>query len=353
MVEIDGSYGEGGGQILRSSLTLAALTNKPLHIYDIRANRDQPGLRPQHLTAVKAIAKITRGELQGASQGSSNVTFHPSGIHSGKYRFDIPTAGALTLVLQTIFLPLSYADGTSWVTLTGGTHVRWSPIYHFLQEHWLPVMSQLGFRLEMEPGQAGFFPSGGGELTLKVLPHKDLEPYRCTDRGDLASVRGLSGVANLNDQIAIRQKHQALKRLYGICRDSKIQTLRLPSHVKGSFILLKATFTRCGSACYTALGAPSKLAERVADEAVDPLINFLQTDGCMDHYLADQILLPLSLIPEQSEFRTNIVSNHLQTNAHVVRQFLPVSIEIGGKKGNAGLIRVRGISLEKVNALKI
>ena len=348
MVEIDGSYGEGGGQILRSSLTLAALTGQPLHLHNIRANRQQSGLRPQHLTAVQAIAKTTRAKLQGASLQSSNLTLHPQAIQPGKYQFDIPTAGALTLVLQTIFLPLSFAEGTSWVTLTGGTHVRWSPIFHYLQEGWLPLMKSLGFRLEMALEKAGFFPRGGGKVTLKVLPHKALSPFRCTERGDLKSIRGLSGVANLEDQIATRQKHQALKRLYSICRDSKIQTLRLPSPVKGTFILLKANFTQCGSACYTALGAPGKPAEQVADEAVDNLTSFLETDGCVDHYLADQLLLPLSLIEGRSEFRTNAVTDHLLTNAHVVQEFLSATIEIKGDKDSPGLVQIQGATSENI-----
>ena len=347
MIEIDGSYGEGGGQILRSSLTLSALTGKSMHIHSIRDKRDKPGLRPQHLTAVNAIAKITHAELQGTSQNASSLTLHPQTIQPGKYHFDIPTAGALTLVLQTIFLPLSFAKGTSWVTLTGGTHVRWSPIYHYLQEGWLPVMKSLGFRFEMELDKAGFFPGGGGGMTLKVLPHKELTPYHCTHHGDLESIRGLSGVVNLEDSIATRQKHQALKRLYPICRDSKIQTLRLPSPGKGTFILLKATFTNCGNACFTALGAPGKPAEQVADEAVDQLLGFLMTDGCVDQHLADQLLLPLSLIEGRSEFRTNAITDHLLTNAHVVRQFLPAKIEVVGGKDAPGLVQIQGISLEK------
>ncbi|MFW5713473.1 MAG: RNA 3'-terminal phosphate cyclase [Brevefilum sp.] len=344
MVEIDGSYGEGGGQILRSSLTLSALTGMPLHIHHIRTNRDQPGLRQQHLTAVKAIGRITRAEVQGATLNSTELTLKPKGIHAGKYQFDIPTAGALTLVLQTIFLPLSFADGTSWVALTGGTHVHWSPIYHYLQEHWLPIMDELGLRLKIALGKAGFFPGGGGEVTLKVLQAKSLKPFTCTDRGDLVTIRGLSGVANLEDDIAKRQKHQALKRLYDVCQNSKIKTMRLPAPGKGTFVLLKADFANCGSACFTALGAPGKPAEQVADEAVDQLMDFFDTDGCLDHFLADQLLLPLSFVRRMSKFRTDAITGHLRTNAHVIQQFLPVAIEIEGEENTPGLVRVKGIS---------
>lgn len=342
MITIDGSHGEGGGQILRSSLTLAALTGESLHIHHIRSKRSQPGLRPQHLAAVKAIAKLTRADVTGAERDSTEVTLRPTGLHEGRYQFDIPTAGALTLVLQTIFLLLSYAAGRSRVILTGGTHVQWSPNYHYLTEQWMPWMRRFGFRAQTDLQKAGFYPAGGGEVSLNLLPANELRPFSCLKRGNLQQIRGFSGIANLEDDIARRQKHQALKRLYEICQNSKIKTLRMPAHGKGTFILLKADFTNCGSACFTALGAPGKPAERVADEAVDKMVNFLQTQGCVDHYLADQILLPLSLMDSESEFRTDSVTQHLLTNAHIIRQFLPVKIDIEGEVDQPGLIHIVG-----------
>ena len=348
MVEIDGSYGEGGGQILRTSLALSAVTGQPLIIEQIRAHRSQPGLRPQHLAAVKAIAQITQAEVEGAVLHSRELRFTPGRLRSGTYRVELSTAGALTLILQTLSLPLSFAEGTSQVTLTGGTHVRWSPIHPYLEEQWLPAVRALGFRLDTRLDtrleSAGFFPRGGGRVSLKVQPKQPLGPIQCTERGSLVNIRGVSGVANLTDEISTRQKHQALKRLYPVCRDSKIKSLRLPAPSKGTFILLKASFDHCGSACYTALGAPGKPAEQVADEVVDQLVAFLETDACLDHYLADQILLPLCLTEGQSTFRTSAVTGHLLTNAHVIQQFLPVSIEIKGKQDSPGLICVSGVS---------
>ncbi len=345
MIEINGAFGEGGGQILRTSLTLSALTGKPLRIHHIRANRGQPGLRPQHLTAVKAIAKLTNADLKGARRDSQEVTLIPVKLNAGRFHFDIQTAGALTLVLQTIFLPLSFAENHSQVTLTGGTHVRWSPNYHYIQEQWLLMMQGLGFRAQLKFHKAGFYPQGGGEASIKILPVRELQPFICVERGELLRIRGLSGVANLPDDIAKRQKHQALKRLYDRCPDSKIKTLRLPSHGKGTFILLQATFSNCGSACYTALGEPGKPAERVADEVVDQMLAFLETDGCLDHYLSDQILLPLATINGHSEFRTNKITQHLITNVHVIQQFLPVQIEIDGELDQPGYVRVTGAEI--------
>ena len=345
MIEIDGSFGEGGGQILRTSLALSALTDQPIHLQHIRANRSQPGLRPQHLTAVLAAAKITRATLQGASKGSREITFEPSGLFPGKFNFVIPTAGAVSLVLQTISLPLSFAGSRSKVTLTGGTHVRWSPIFHYILEQWLPWMHQRNFRAHLELQHAGFYPRGGGSVTANILPCNDLQPFTCLDRGALVRIRGLSGVANLEKSIAKRQKHQALKRLYEVCPDSKIQEINLPAPGKGTFILLRAEFEHCGTACYTALGAPGKPAERVADEAVNKLLTFLATDATVDHYLADQILLPLAVIKGASSFRTNKVTQHLLTNAFVIKRFLPVKIDIEGELDQPGLVRVTGQSL--------
>lgn len=351
MVEIDGAYGEGGGQILRTSLSLAALTGQALKINNIRTRRDPPGLRPQHVTAVQAIAKITRAKVEGALQGSQSLTLTPGKIQAGTYRFETPTAGALSLVLETLSLPLSLAGGSSWVTLTGGTHVPWSPNFHYLQEQWLPVMKALGFRLAANLDTAGFFPRGGGKVSLKVLPCKEITPLNCLTRGPLVNIRGLSGVANLENNIAARQKHQALKRLYPVCRDSKIKTLQFPSPGKGTFILLKANFENCGSACCTALGAPGKPAEQVADEAVDQIFSFLDTQGSLDQYLADQILLPLALAQGRSSFRTNAITGHLLSNAHVIRQFLPAKIEIQGAMGNPGRVSILGTALTTLNNL--
>jgi RNA 3'-phosphate cyclase len=342
MIEINGAHGEGGGQILRSSLTLSALTGMPVHIHHIRANRSQPGLRPQHLAAVKAIAKLTGAEVSGAQLNSGELTLSPGNLLPGRYRFDIPTAGALTLVLQTIFLPLSFAGGTSTITLTGGTHVPWSPIFHYLDFQWLPAMTTLGFRAEISLTQAGFYPRGGGEAMVKILPAKELHPLICTARGELNQIRGLSGVANLKDEIAKRQKHQALRRLYPLCQDVKLNTLQMPSPGKGTFVLLQAYFADGGRACYTALGAPGKPAEQVADEAADQIVVFLEKDGCVDPYLADQLLLPLLLVNGRSAFCVHPITPHLLTNAHVIEQFLPGRISIEEGQDGTGTVVVSG-----------
>jgi RNA 3'-terminal phosphate cyclase (ATP) len=344
MIEINGAHGEGGGQILRTSLTLSALTGIPLHIHHIRAQRRQPGLRPQHLAAVRAIAKLTDADLTGAMLDSHELTLVPKKLRSGRFRFEIPTAGALSLVLQTVFLPLSLAAGTSELTLTGGTHVPWSPIFHYVKYHWLALLKACGFRAAITLHVAGFYPQGGGEAGVKILPPKGLCPLELLSRGELTHIRGFSGVANLGDEISQRQKHRALQRLYPLCRDAKIKTLNLPSPGKGTFIQLTAHFSNGAQACYTALGARGKPAEQVADESVDQLLAFLKSDGTVDQYVADQLLLPLSLIKGSSRFRTNQISPHLLTNAYVIEQFLPAEIVIDGSLNQPGWVSISGIN---------
>ncbi len=348
MITINGAYGEGGGQILRTSLTLSALTGTPVHIHNIRANRKQPGLRAQHLAAVAAIAKIANARTEGVLPGSTALTLSPSNIRPGRYHFDIGTAGSIALVLQTIFLPLSVCEASSDVTLTGGTHVQWSPSFDFIQAHWLPLMEHLGFRAQSSLHKAGFYPKGGGECGFKILPAKNLQSFICEERGDLIHIQGLSGVANLDDSIAKRQKHQALRRLYPVCKDTKIKTIRLSSPGKGTFLMLKATFTKPGrafasSACYSSLGELGKPAELVADEAVDQMLEFLNSIGCIDQYLADQLLLPLSFIGGASKFRTNCITQHLLTNAHVIKQFLPIAIHIDSPPQQPGMVQLSNL----------
>jgi len=338
VIEIDGSIGEGGGQVLRSALALSILTGQAMHIINIRARRSKPGLMAQHLKAVDAAAAISKASVQGASMNSTELVFEPSEIRSGRYKFDIKTAGATTLVLQTIFIPLSQASSASSVIITGGTHVPWSPSYHYLELNWLPLLVEMGFDAQISLDQAGFYPQGGGRISAVIRPAGEIKPLNLTRRGPLLHLQGISVVANLPLSIAERQKHQALKRLEKL--RPHIKTMQMPSRFKGTILLLFAEFER-GRACFFGLGKLGKPAERVADEAVDDLEAFLATDGTVDPYLADQLLLPLSLANGPSVLHTSRVSEHLLTNAAILRAFLPVEIDIQAASGEPGLVRVQ------------
>src|SRR3970040_832850 len=182
MIQIDGSLGEGGGQVLRSSLTLSLLTKYDFQITNIRSRRSNPGLRAQPLKAVKAAASVGRAGVQGAELGSTALSFHPEAIHPGRYSLEISTAGAASLVLQTIFLPLALAGAGSTITITGGTHVNWSPPYHYLELQWLPFMRRIGFNADLKLQLAGFYPEGGGHMTAAIPPNSAISPLHITAR---------------------------------------------------------------------------------------------------------------------------------------------------------------------------
>lgn len=350
MIEINGSLGEGGGQVLRSALTLSLLTQQPVRLTNIRGRRPKPGLQPQHLTAVKAAAEISSATVTGAALDSQELTFAPADVRAGDYRFDIGTAGSTSLVLQTIYLPLALGPDLSGlgdpkglgseITLIGGTHVPWSPSFHYLDLQWRPYVERLGLRIGLELELAGFYPQGNGQARARIERVERIGGMHLTERGALKGIQGISAVANLDKSIAERQRAQAMRRLQGRHNRIEIELLDLPSRVKGTFLLLLAEFKH-GSACYVGLGAPGKRAEQVADEACLWLERFLATNGALDEYLADQLLLPLAFAEGPSELRTAKVTPHLLTNAEIIRAFGAAEIEIAGETGKPGLVRVR------------
>jgi RNA 3'-terminal phosphate cyclase (ATP) len=340
-LSIDGSIGEGGGQVLRTSLTLSLITGKSFALENIRSRRTKPGLMAQHLKAVEAAAEVGKARVEGARLGSRSLVFEPTALYSGDFHFDIGTAGSTSLVLQTILPALSLAAAGSTVRLTGGTHVPWSPCFHFLEMHWLHYMRQIGFDMRLELDSAGFYPRGGGRVLATVHPASGLSSLHVINRGPLKRIRGISAVANLSNSVAERQRSQALKRLSDLSKHIEIAMLRIPSPSKGSLLLLLAEFEK-SQCCFYGLGALRKPAEIVADEAINELLQFLTTDGAVDHYLSDQLVLPLALAPGLSEIRTSKITQHLATNAEIVKLFLSVSIEIDGATDQPGSIRVRG-----------
>jgi RNA 3'-phosphate cyclase len=344
LLEIDGSQGEGGGQVLRTALALSILTGRPLRLFNLRARRPKPGLMAQHLRSLDAAAAVSHAEVTGAALHSQQITFRPGKLDSGRYKFEIGTAGATGLVLQTIFLPLSLAGAASSVSITGGTHVPWSPCFHYLDLHWLPVLQRCGFDARLKLEAAGYYPQGGGRIDATVRPAGTPQPLDLTWRGALKRVRGVSAVSNLSAEIGERQKRHTLRRLESLswpaAPDLRIQSIQLPSPGKGTLLLLQAEFEG-GACCYFGLGAPGKPAERVADEAVDLLLEFLESGAAIDQYLADQLVVPLALAQGESRLFTSRVTEHLLTVAAIVQAFLPVQVEIEGQAGRPGLVWVR------------
>lgn len=351
MVVIDGSYGEGGGQVLRTSLSLSALLGQPVRLERIRAGRRNPGLAPQHLTAVRAVAQICAAEIQGAELGSQTLAFTPQAPpQAGAYHFDVTqaakggSAGAVSLIFQAVLLPLASANGASRLTLQGGTHVPWSPPFHYLTEVYLPALAHLGIKASLQIERWGFYPVGGGVVQASIQQKtlsEELAGWVAETRGGLVQVHVLSASANLPGHIRDRQARRAIQRLKSAgIRPTEVETVEVPSPGPGTVLFLLAQYesVRAG---FTGLGARGKPAEAVADEAVDAFLAYHRSGMAIDPHLADQLILPLVLSTRPSAFTTSAVTQHLLTNVWVVQQFLDVSIHISGDLGSAGQIVIK------------
>jgi len=336
-VVIDGSYGEGGGQILRTSLSLAAITGKSLELVNIRGGRKKPGLRPQHLTAVRACASICGAKLEGAKLDATKLTFAPGTIVPGSYEFHIGTAGAATLVLQSILPPLSIADGESQLLISGGTHVPWSPPYHYVEQVLIPTLNQLGFKCETRLNRWGWYPKGGGVIQARIKPHNPLGSFNLDQPFDLGHLSGISVSSGLPEHIRVRQKNQMVARLQkaGIQGEIKLMDVRARNPGTLVFLLVRGKDSLAG---FSSLGARGKRAELVADETADDFFHFLESKASCDHHLADQILIYLARAPGNHHFTTSKVTQHLLTNAWVIEKFLPVKFEIKGELGKTGTV---------------
>ena len=339
LIEIDGSYGEGGGQILRTALALSAILRKPFTILHIRSKRRNPGLQAQHVEAVKALARITEAQTEGVELGSQRITFVPEKILPGDYRFEVRTAGSVTLLLQAIFVPLCFSKGICNVTLIGGTHVQWSPSFHYLSEVLLPTLERIGVSAEADIEKWGFYPKGGGRVRLKINPVQALKPISLVDRGSFKKIRGISAISKLPRHVADRQKERALKRIRRELQiDGEISILdNVSSNGTGSFLFLLAEY-ETGLAGFSSLGVRGKPAEKVADEAVDSLKDYVESDGCVDPHLADQLVSFMALTKGNSSFTTIRVTKHLLTNLWVTQHFVNVSISREGKTGGRGRV---------------
>ncbi len=343
MVKIDGSSGEGGGQILRTALALSCVLGRPMEIVNIRKTRSKPGLQPQHLTAVKAAAAISHARVEGAELFSTALHFSPGPVRGGDYFFDVSetrgSAGSSSLVLQTILLPLLLAERPSAVTVVGGTHVPWSPTFHYLKQAFLPMLARLGATIKLGIEQWGWYPVGGGRVALRVVPTRELLPVILVERGMLKRVSGASAVSNLPRDIAVRQRNQAISALSSRGIDGNIEIVSAPSPGKGALLFLFAEFENC-AAGFDALGAIGKRAETVADEACRGLFEYLDNPGALDPHLADQLVPYLALAQGPSEFTTSLITQHLLTNIKVVQQFVEVAIQVQGNEGEAGRVKI-------------
>jgi RNA 3'-terminal phosphate cyclase (ATP) len=293
VITIDGSFGEGGGQILRSSLALALVTGTPVTIEHIRARRTKPGLRPQHLTAVRAAAEVGQAEVEGDAVGSQRLVFRPQAAHPGAYHFRIGTSGSTTLVLQTVLPALLVAAGPSQVTLEGGTHNPLAPPFEFFARTYLPVLRQMGHIVEARLERHGFSPAGGGRLTVSVEPAAEWRGFDLLQRGRLLGRRVRALVASLPEHIGERECATAVRKL-GLRRDEAAVELIDGSSGPGNVLLIELEFEHVCEVI-SGFGKRGVKAEKVAADACREARRFLDADVPVGEHLADQLLLPLAI----------------------------------------------------------
>jgi RNA 3'-terminal phosphate cyclase (ATP) len=339
LIPVDGGQGEGGGQILRTALAVASATGQGFEITRIRASRLRPGLRPQHLAAVRAAAMLCGAKVGGVFEGSPDLRFEPASVEPGSFRFEIATAGAATLVAQTVLAPLATASLPSRVEVTGGTHVPLSPSYDYVARHWAAVVERLGLALHLSLGRAGFHPRGGGELRADVAPWTGPSSLRIEERGALVEVRGISGASRLKGNVAERQSDAARKRLWEARRlDVAMEITAPPSESPGSFLLLEAIFER-SRAAWGFLGQRGIRAEALGDRAARRLLAFLDAEGAVDPHLADQLAVPLALARGGGVVTTSEVTRHLETVAATLGLF-GIPARTWGRRGGPGGLEV-------------
>lgn len=324
-IQIDGSLGEGGGQILRTSLSLSLVTGQPFRMDRIRAGRERPGLLRQHLTAVLAAAEVSGATVEGATLGSTGLSFSPGPVRAGAYRFAVGTAGSGTLVFETVLPALMLADGRSQVAIEGGTHNYAAPPYHFLAQAFVPLVERMGPKIQLQFERYGFYPAGGGRFTADIQPVKALTALHLGPRGEVTSRRVIAIAANLPRHIAQREVETAAAKL-GWSADTYVVEVTRESAGPGNVTMVKVVSAEV-TEIFTAFGQLGVSAEAVASRAAGQAREYLASKAAAGEHLTDQLLLPLALAGEGS-FTALKMNLHARTNLEVIAKFLPVRFEM-------------------------
>jgi RNA 3'-terminal phosphate cyclase (ATP) len=326
---LDGSHGEGGGQIVRTALALSVARRRAVALTSIRAGRPRPGLRPQHLAVVRALAAISDAEVSGDAFDSTSLSFMPRGLRGGDYTFDVGaergSAGAVSLLCQALLLPLALAQAPSRLTLIGGTHVPWSPPVHYLGDVFFPALRQIGIEASLQVRRWGWYPAGGGVIDVTITPTRETGGFVAAIPPSTPIVTGVSAVSRLPRSIAERQRRRVQERLAAAGVACDVELVEDSTALGPGTLVFLAVRGRAG---FTALGRRGLPAERVADLAVDELLAYLASRAAVDDHLADQLVPFLVLGAHTSRFTCPTLSRHLATVAWTTQQFLPATIEL-------------------------
>lgn len=342
MLIIDGSYGEGGGQILRTAVALSALTGKEIEIENIRAKRQKPGLQPQHLTAVESVRQICSGSVEGLEKGSQRILFKPGRIEGGKFEFDIGTAGSVPLVLQSVMLPAIFADASVDVKIKGGTDTKMAPPIDYLKNIFLPIISGMGAKICIELLRRGYYPKGGGEVVAGINPCKYLSPLLIKKR-KISGIKGVVFASRLPEHVPQRISSSAEKRLKdaGFHTDIKIEVS--DAYSPGTGITIWTYDTILGASALGEIGVPS---EKVGAAAAETIISEIDSGATVDVHALDQIIPYMALASGRSSAQVREISMHAKTNMWLVERFLDVKFDVE-KYGNLWKVSVEGVGFRR------
>jgi len=323
MLEIDGSHGEGGGQIVRTAVALSVLTNKPVRIFNIRARRPSPGLKAQHKTAIECLKIICNGECTGLNVGSSEVVFKPGVIEPGSYEFDIGTAGSITLILQACILALHKTHAPIRIRIRGGSDVPWSPSFDYFNKVFLYLLHSMNIHVDACLHKRGYYPRGGGEATITIQPYRGIKPLKVIDKQRFRHVEGVVHLSRLPSDIGRRMKHSAIQYLMKHDLTSSIHVEESVADSEGTGITLytlsdKSVLGSC------MLGEKGVRAERIGESAAVNLYCEIESGVCVDTYGFDQILpyMALATVEDESYVLVRSISLHAETNIWLTQQFL-------------------------------
>ena len=329
MIKIDGSHGEGGGQIIRSALALSIVTGKSFEIEHIRGNRKRPGLLKQHLTGVNAARTICHGDARGAELHSSRLVFSPGDITPGNYQFQIGSAGSTTLVVQTILPALMIANGESQIVVQGGTHNMAAPPFDFLDRCYLPLVERMGPRFQRNLNSWGFFPAGGGEVVFDIQPVSKLKGFDLVERVGKPQPRVCAIVSKL--PLHIGERECSVIRRKSNWNSNCFQTIEVEHSPGPGNVVMIELISQNVTELFTGFGRRGIKAEDVARQVFRDAKKYLDAKAPVGEYLADQLLLPMGLAAahgSKSQFRTHILSDHSKTHMDILRMFLDIHIQV-------------------------
>lgn len=331
MIEIDGSHGEGGGQVLRTAISLSAVTGEQVRISNIRAGRPNPGLQPQHTTSIEAVAEVCGADVDGLFQGSKEIVFKPSQLVGGDFEFDVGTAGSIPLVITSCLLPGLMSKAKLRITVRGGTDVRWSPPIDYLRLVHIPLLNEFGGSCDLELSSRGFYPEGGGEVVAEIAPAGGLSKVDLGSQGKTVRIEGVAYAQNLPEHVVSRIKHSALKKLVGF-EDVRIESDLRKGHSTGAGIVLSAVCenTVLGE---SALGAKGVRSETLGESCAEDLLETLKSGATVDEHMMDQVLLYMAVAEKGSRVTAEELTRHAETNIWVIEQFLGKRFSVAQRDG--------------------